>query len=236
MQFSEIINRLHKEFRRQKIPFIVSPYEADSQLAFLSTTEVSVPCALRDSLQYLELAAMVGKHRISNPPNPPANLHPFLKLMAAHESVTDCILSYLGDPPAAPLVDLVMSDDSDCVPTGCPRVFLKRDFKLNGRFYDRSTLGTLGDDFSLATFTEGMVACFCILAGCDYLANPSMVGIVTARRLVEEAFLGRGEDPPLKILFDRLRKHSCMKQLSLYEQEVSVCEGRNKKSSSRRFL
>ena len=65
-----------------------------------------------------------------------------------------------------------------------------------------------------------MVACFAILSSCDYLENLPHVGIVTARRLVEESFTSESGEPPLKVLFDRLRETSAMRKMTLFEREL----------------
>ena len=124
----------------------MSPYEADSQLGFLATNEVPIPSDLLATTQYLELATEIASHRLKNPATPPLPVASLFKFLAADEDVTEHVMSFLGDPPTAPLVDLVLSDDSDCVVLGIPKVFLKRDMNNNGKLYDKSSLWKLPEE------------------------------------------------------------------------------------------
>ncbi|GMH71902.1 hypothetical protein TrST_g1486 [Triparma strigata] len=175
-EFQIIYGNLLSAFRAQNIPFMVSPYESDAQLAFLANTKVQ-----SKTTQKLE-----------------------------------------------PLVHLVISSDSDCVPHGIPQILSKTDASNHGELYLKTDLCNLPADFALADFSDGMMVCFCILAGCDYLSNLDQLGIVKAHQFVTTAFheyhnsLEPKETltPPLKKLFDSLRATTMMKKLPLYEQEL----------------
>ncbi|GMH53968.1 hypothetical protein TrLO_g14792 [Triparma laevis f. longispina] len=175
-EFQKIYANLISAFRSQNIPFMVSPYESDAQLAFLATTKVK-----NMSTEKLE-----------------------------------------------PLVDLVISSDSDCVPHGIPQVLAKVDAANFGELYLKSDMCNIPEDFSLSHFTDGMIVCFCILTGCDYLSNLPMVGIVTARQMVQKAFYEYHNSlepkesltPPLKKLYEALHKTTTYRRLSLFEQEL----------------
>ncbi|GMI28411.1 hypothetical protein TeGR_g7003 [Tetraparma gracilis] len=146
-EFTLIFRRLLSAFRDARIPFVVSPYEADAQLAFLANTVI-------------------------------------------------------GGRPA---IDLVVSSDSDVVPCAVPLVLKALDHSGAGDLYRRGSLtSSWSAAFDLGGFTEGMVACMCVLMGCDYLPNPAQVGPKTARRLVKESFEPyfedpRTADPPLEV-------------------------------------
>ena len=94
----------------------------------------------------------------------------------------DAQMAYLNRTGYA---DIVISEDSDCIPFGCSVVFFKLDRFGNGEVIDSRTLSkrTYGSSstssVSLARFTEGMILDMCILSGCDYL--PSMPGMGVKR-------------------------------------------------------
>ena len=139
-EFAKIKHKLLNKFREFKIPFMVSPYEADSQLAYLANTDIS------------EEKKELGR-----------------------------------------LIDLVISSDSDCVPLGIPRVLAKvsmdhKEDNCYGVLYEKTDIPNLPDDYNFRGFTEGAIACACILSGCDYLKNLPQMGIAKARQVVEKSF------------------------------------------------
>ena len=118
----DIRKELIYECRREKISFIVAPYEADAQMARLSHTGA---------------------------------------------------------------VDLVITEDSDLLVYGCPRVVFKIDFKT-GKGDEIQLMRDLvtNDSPSFHNWNHEMFVYMCILAGCDYCEGISGIGIQTAHKLV----------------------------------------------------
>jgi exonuclease-1 len=116
----EMILQLIDVLRKNNIDFLVSPYEADAQLAFLSR---------------------------------------------------------------AGLVDIVITEDSDCLVYGCRRILLKLDRDGNGEEIKRENLGR-NEDFSFMNWTDDQFKLFCTLTGCDYVPKLRNVGIKTAYQYV----------------------------------------------------
>ena len=57
-----------------------------------------------------------------------------------------------------------------------------------GLLYEKADIPNLPSDYNFKGFTEGAIACACILSGCDYLKNLPQMGIVKARHIVEKSF------------------------------------------------
>mgnify|MGYP000088100889 CR=1 FL=1 len=112
----EVIKRL----RERNVQYIVAPYEADAQLAWLSQ-----------------------------------NGH----------------------------VDVVISEDSDCIPFGCNKVLFKMDKAGNGLLYHAKNLSSC-EKLDFLHWTNDMVLDMCILAGCDYLPSIRGMGVMKAHDLV----------------------------------------------------
>lgn len=119
---STMILQLIQMLKSRGIDFLVAPYEADAQLAFLS----------REGL-----------------------------------------------------VDLVISEDSDCLVFGCRRVLFKLDREGNGELICRSDLGT-NQQLNFAGWKDDQFRLFCCLAGCDYTSKIRGLGIKKAHKIVAE--------------------------------------------------
>lgn len=130
--YSRIVEEILKALREAEIPFMVAPYEADSQLAYLSD------------------------------------------------------MGYL---------DLVITEDSDLVAHGAKTILYKSaSEKGNNRFCGKllqfSDIGAVvGESFNLSDFTPVMMAVLFISVGCDYCDKLKGVGMLTACRIIREAFL-----------------------------------------------
>jgi hypothetical protein len=202
---SESKKKLHltllSKLREHSIPFVVSQYEADSELAFLSntyeTTERSPEGGDKeedeDDKQRRPPKKKGGRRRR--------------------------------------LADVIITDDSDAIPYSIPRVLFKFDIELYGMQYNRSDLPLIeagSSNLNFDSFTNVMVSCFATLSGCDYLPSLPKVGLVTAMTLVRDAFgpymIGNdsGDDDksnsssrsPLRRLFDSLRRGPYCKLLT----------------------
>ncbi|KAG2765844.1 hypothetical protein PC129_g12890 [Phytophthora cactorum] len=81
------------------------------------------------------------------------------------------------------IVDVVISQDSDCVPYGVKTVLFKLGPDGWGSELKRRSLGA-NEELSFVGWTEEMFIQLCVLAGCDYCPSVSGVGIITAYKLV----------------------------------------------------
>ena len=113
---AEVSRRLILELRRRRVEYVVAPYEADAQMAYL---------------------ALSG------------------------------------------LVDAVLTEDSDLLAYGCPRVLFKLDrtgtvSEVLARDFPRCR------ELNLAGFSHRMFLEMCVMAGCDFLPSPRGVGIKKA--------------------------------------------------------
>ncbi|KAL2622243.1 hypothetical protein R1flu_002448, partial [Riccia fluitans] len=112
--------RLIKVLQQEGVEYIVAPYEADAQMAYL---------ALND------------------------------------------------------LVQVVITEDSDLIAYGCPRILFKMDKSGNGEEFQYSDL-VRNKDLNFTNFTKQMVLEMCILSGCDYLQSLPGMGLKKAHGLV----------------------------------------------------
>jgi len=85
-------------------------------------------------------------------------------------------------------VDIVISEDSDCLPYGCPRVLYKLDKSGFGQLIELRRL-SLVDDVSLVHFTPEMFLDMCVLSGCDYLPSVEGMGVKRAHQMVQKYVL-----------------------------------------------
>lgn len=134
-----LLSSLLTEFRTRQWPFIVAPYEADGQLAYLAN---------------------------------------------------------------GGLVDLVVTEDSDLIALGVPRLVYRlggwnggnsanrsSSSGLKGTILQRRDLGS-SHGIDLMDFSDGMLATMFVATGCDYCDSLKGVGINTARGIVKRAFHG----------------------------------------------
>ena len=106
-----------------EIAFVVAPYEADSQLAYLATTE-------------------------------------------------------------PPIIDIVVTEDSDLLAYACPVVFFKfdRDTCMGDQIVYRELGGC--DELDLVNWDETKFIHMCVLAGCDYIDSLPSVGMTRANKMI----------------------------------------------------
>jgi 5'-3' exonuclease len=115
-----------------------------------------------------------------------------------HELVIQCkrfsipfiVAPYEADAQMAKLahsgdVDLVITEDSDLLVYGCPRVLFKIDFKT-GKGDEIQLMNDLAanEPLSFRHWNHDMFVYMCILAGCDYCEGIPGVGLQTAHKLV----------------------------------------------------
>ncbi|KAL1834059.1 exonuclease 1 isoform X2 [Daucus carota subsp. sativus] len=83
------------------------------------------------------------------------------------------------------LVDAVITEDSDLIPFGCPRIIYKMD-KFGQGVEFHSSLLQQNKDLNLTGFTKQMFLEMCILSGCDYLQSLPGMGLKKAHGLVKK--------------------------------------------------
>ncbi|CAM9157672.1 unnamed protein product [Ectocarpus sp. 6 AP-2014] len=101
-------------------------------------------------------------------------------IVAPYEA--DAQLAFLSRTGA---VDVVLSEDSDCLPYGCKKVLFKMDNEGHGQEIQLRNLAA-NTPLSLSNWKNSMFLDLCLLVGCDYI--PSSVkglGIATAYKLVD---------------------------------------------------
>lgn len=79
-------------------------------------------------------------------------------------------------------VDCVITDDSDLILFGCPRIFFKMDRNGNGVLFENEKLPQCMN-LSPSNFKFEHLRWMCILSGCDYLENLPKIGIESARTI-----------------------------------------------------
>ncbi|KAJ9565784.1 hypothetical protein OSB04_001750 [Centaurea solstitialis] len=82
-------------------------------------------------------------------------------------------------------VDAVITEDSDLIPFGCPRIIYKMDKFGQGVEFQHSKLQH-NKDLNLAGFTKQMILEMCILSGCDYLQSLPGMGLKKAHALIKK--------------------------------------------------
>ncbi|KAK8608121.1 hypothetical protein V6N13_023552 [Hibiscus sabdariffa] len=82
-------------------------------------------------------------------------------------------------------VDAVITEDSDLIPFGCPRVIFKMD-KFGQGVDFKSSMLQQNKELSFAGFTKQMLLEMCILSGCDYLQSLPGMGLRRAHALIKK--------------------------------------------------
>ncbi|KAC9404459.1 hypothetical protein E3N88_45898 [Mikania micrantha] len=82
-------------------------------------------------------------------------------------------------------VDAVITEDSDLIPFGCPRIIYKMDKYGQGVEFQYSRLQN-NKELNLTGFTKQMILEMCILSGCDYLQSLPGMGLKKAHALLKK--------------------------------------------------
>ena len=81
-------------------------------------------------------------------------------------------------------MDFILTEDSDLLAFGAPKVLFKFNFKeLNGEEVCLEDIKKC-EKIGFGKFTHSMFLTTCILAGCDYLPNIKLMGFKTARSII----------------------------------------------------
>ncbi|VVA92974.1 unnamed protein product [Arabis nemorensis] len=106
-------------------------------------------------------------------------------------------------------VDAIITEDSDLIPFGCPRIIFKMDKFGHGVEFQASKL-PINKELSLSAFSSQMLLEMCILSGCDYLQSLPGMGLKRAHSLITKF---RSYDRVIKHL-----KYSTVSVPPLYEE------------------
>ncbi|RVW29580.1 Exonuclease 1 [Vitis vinifera] len=82
-------------------------------------------------------------------------------------------------------VDAIITEDSDMIPFGCPRIIFKMDKFGQGVEFKYSMIQQ-NKELSFAGFTKQMILEMCILSGCDYLQSLPGMGLKKAHALIKK--------------------------------------------------
>ncbi|CAI9787981.1 unnamed protein product [Fraxinus pennsylvanica] len=82
-------------------------------------------------------------------------------------------------------VDAVITEDSDLIAFGCPRIIYKMDKFGQGVEFRYSTLQH-NKELNLTGFTQKMILEMCILSGCDYLQSLPGMGLKKSHAMVKK--------------------------------------------------
>ncbi|XP_076888189.1 exonuclease 1-like [Bidens hawaiensis] len=82
-------------------------------------------------------------------------------------------------------VDAVITEDSDLIPFGCPRIIYKMDKYGQGVEFQYSKLQN-NEELNFTGFTKQMILEMCILSGCDYLQSLPGMGLKRAHALIKK--------------------------------------------------
>nr|ACU20025.1 unknown [Glycine max] len=82
-------------------------------------------------------------------------------------------------------VDAVITEDSDLIPFGCPRIIFKMDKFGQGVQFQDSMLQK-NKELSFEGFNRQMLLEMCILSGCDYLQSLSGMGLKRAHASIKK--------------------------------------------------
>ncbi|WCJ27305.1 Exonuclease 1 [Euphorbia peplus] len=119
----------------------------------------------------------------------PSIAHDLIQVLKL-ENVSFVVAPYEADAQMAFLatntqVDAVITEDSDLIPFGCPRIIFKMDKYGQGVEFQYSRLQQ-NKDLSFSGFTKQMLLEMCILSGCDYLQSLPGMGLKRAHALISK--------------------------------------------------
>ncbi|KDP21174.1 hypothetical protein JCGZ_21645 [Jatropha curcas] len=117
----------------------------------------------------------------------PSIAHELIQILK-RENVSYIVAPYEADAQMTFLavskqVDAVITEDSDLIPFGCPRIIFKMDKYGQGVEFQYSRLRQ-NKELSFVGFTKEMLLQMCILSGCDYLQSLPGMGLKRAHALI----------------------------------------------------
>ncbi|KAI6703515.1 hypothetical protein NL676_012651 [Syzygium grande] len=119
----------------------------------------------------------------------PSMAHELIQVLK-QESISYVVAPYEADAQMTFLavskqVGVVITEDSDLIPFGCPRIIFKMDKFGQGVEFQYSKLHQ-NRELSFVGFTKQMVLEMCILSGCDYLQSLPGMGLKTAHAHIKK--------------------------------------------------
>lgn len=119
----------------------------------------------------------------------PSVAHDLIQVLK-RENICYVVAPYEADAQMAFLaiskqVDAVITEDSDLIAFGCPRIIYKMDKFGQGLEFQYSKLHQ-NKELSLTGFTKQMLLEMCILSGCDYLQSLPGMGLKKAHALIKK--------------------------------------------------
>ncbi|XP_056175529.1 exonuclease 1 isoform X2 [Syzygium oleosum] len=119
----------------------------------------------------------------------PSMAHELIQVLK-QESISYVVAPYEADAQMTFLavskqVGAVITEDSDLIPFGCPRIIFKMDKFGEGVEFQYSKLHQ-NRELSFVGFTKQMVLEMCILSGCDYLQSLPGMGLKTAHAHIKK--------------------------------------------------
>lgn len=106
-------------------------------------------------------------------------------------------------------VEAVITEDSDLIVFGCPRIIYKMDKFGHGVEFKNTMLGQ-NKELDLRGFTQTMLLEMCILSGCDYLQSLPGMGLKKAHTLMKKF---KCHEKVIKHL-----KYNCVEVTHIYEE------------------
>ncbi|XP_050287547.1 exonuclease 1 isoform X2 [Quercus robur] len=118
------------------------------------------------------------------------DISPLIACELIQENVSYVVAPYEADAQMTFLavskqVEAVITEDSDLIPFGCPRIIFKMDKFGQGVEFQHSMLQQ-NKEISFAGFTKQMLLEMCILSGCDYLQSLPGMGLKRAYALIKK--------------------------------------------------
>nr|ABY56082.1 exonuclease [Cucumis sativus] len=119
----------------------------------------------------------------------PSIAHELIQVLK-RENVSYVVAPYEADAQMTFLaisnqVDAVLTEDSDLIPFGCPRIIFKMD-KFGQGVEFRYDMLQKNKDLNFSGFTKQMILEMCILSGCDYLPSLPGMGLKRAHALIKK--------------------------------------------------
>lgn len=143
-------------------------------------------------------------------------------LVAPYEA--DGELAYLSDMG---FIDLVVTEDSDLVAHGAKAILYKSISEIannnpKGKLLKFSDIGSVEDaNFCLTDFTPVMMTILFVSVGCDYCDKLKGVGLLTASRVIREAFCSPNQ--PTHHRISHRQNHQRLSKLARVFEQLYLC-------------
>ncbi|KAM7271623.1 hypothetical protein ACFE04_030837 [Oxalis oulophora] len=151
----------------------------------------------------------------------PSIAHDLIQVLK-QENVSYIVAPYEADAQMTFLavskyVDVVITEDSDLIPFGCPRILFKMDKYGQGVEFQLSNLPQ-NKDLNFTGFSQQMLLEMCIMSGCDYLLSLSGMGLKRAHALIKKF---KSYDKVAPVLVIKHLKYSGITVPPLYEESFT---------------